>query len=107
MLYWWWPTNKRNKRIGNQHQGPGIDGGRGVKPNRLKIRKAQKENPSSRYDTKLKDKAKIVIDVTLKTTTTTKDHRAVADVMKKRKSEGDATPNAKNVCLKQEIDRQE
>ena len=27
--------------------------------------------------------------------------------MKKRKSEGDATPNANNVCLKQAIDRQE
>ena len=78
-----------------------------LKYDRAKVRQAQKENPSIRYDTKLKDKAKIVIDATLNTTTTTKDHRAVADVTKKRKSEGDATPNAKNVCLKQAIDQQE
>ena len=89
----------------NQDQGPGIDGERVVKSGRAKIRQAQKETPRRRYDTILKDKAKLVIYATLNTTLTTKDHKAVATVTKKRKIEGDATPTASNICLKQAGDR--
>ena len=77
-----------------------------VKSGRAKIRQAQKETPRGRYDTILKDKAKLVIYATLNTTLTTKDHKAVAAVTKKkRKIEGDATPTASNVRLKQAGDR--
>lgn len=92
----------KKKRIGNQHQGPGIDGERAVNSGRAKIRQLQKETSSGCYDTPLKYKAKLIIGTPLNTTVTTEDHRAVADVIKKWGIEGDAAPSAKTVCLKKE-----
>ena len=45
------------------------------------------------------------MEVSLNTTPTTKDHRAVAAVIKKSKIEGDDTPTAKDVRPKQSDDQ--
>ena len=91
----------KHKWSGNQHQGLGIDGERRVKSVREKIIQAEKETPCGIYDTPRKDRAKLVIDTSLNTTPTTKDHWAVATLMKKSKREVDATPTTNNVCLEQ------
>ena len=97
----------KNKRRGNQHQGPVIDGERVVKSGGAKIIQTQKETPHGRYDTPLKDTAIIVIDDALNTTHTTEAHRVVSTVMKKRKSEADSAPTTNNVHLKQAGDQWE
>ena len=85
----------------------GIDGERVIKPVRSKIIQAQKETPCACYYTPSKDKSKPVIYATLNITPTTKAHRAVVAVMKKRRSEGDATPTTNNFRLKQVGDQME
>ena len=72
-----------------------------VKYGRSKIRQSQKEPPRGFYDTPSKYKAKLVVDTTLNTTPTTEAHRAVAAVIKKRKSEGDDATTVNNVHIKQ------
>ena len=97
----WQRLLRKNKRSDNQNQGPGIDGKRVVKSGRAKIRQAHKETPSGHYGTPPKDKAKLVIDAARNTTPTTKAHRAVAAVIKKSKSEGDAATTTNNICINQ------
>ena len=61
---------------------------------------AHKETPRGCYNIPFK-KSQIILDAALNTTHINKAHRSVVDVMKNRKSEGDAATTANNVCLEQ------